>query len=72
VTDHAKIFVPSIFKYAGESTKDYERDFVNDTIGRCRMIQAETAFIWFLAGAFIVTLALSFMHKSTKHHGSMA
>ena len=35
------------------------------------MVQAETAFVWFLFGAFVVTLALSFMQKTTKHSGNM-
>ncbi|KAH8798948.1 marvel domain-containing protein [Hyaloscypha sp. PMI_1271] len=67
LTDHAKLFAADANKFAGKS----ENDVIQDTQNRCRMVQAETAFVWFLFGAFVVTLALSFMQKTTKHSGNM-
>jgi hypothetical protein len=67
--EHAKTFTPSSEKSYGYQLTDgnldkWERDMLNDIMGRCRMVQAETAFIWFLFGAFLATAALGFMSRS--------
>ncbi|TVY84898.1 hypothetical protein LSUE1_G000329 [Lachnellula suecica] len=66
---HAKTFEPSDVKNYGYTRDDkslgkWEKDFINDTSSRCRMIQAETAFIWFMFAGFLATTALSFMNRS--------
>jgi len=69
---HQGTFEPSSRKLYGDDTgKKWEEDFANDTIGRCREVQATTAFVWFLASVFMVTLALGFKQRTTKHGGNI-
>lgn len=69
---HQGTFEPSSQKlYGDDSGTKWEEDFANDTIGRCREVQATTAFVWFLASVFMVTLALGFKQRTTKHGGHM-
>jgi len=69
---HLGTFAPSLNKYDNDNNANQEAtDLTNDTISRCRMIQADTAFIWFLSGCFLVTVVLSFLNKSSKRGGSL-
>lgn len=74
VSKHVKLFGPSVDKYLQKdngNTGAYERDFKADCTYRCRLIQANTALIWFLFGTFLITLALSFTNKTTKRGGAL-
>ncbi|KAH6684167.1 marvel domain-containing protein [Halenospora varia] len=71
---HAKLFPPSIYKHVilGKDGFSYDQDkFIEDTRGRCRMFQADTAFLWFMFATFAVTLALTFFQKSGKRGGGI-
>jgi hypothetical protein len=66
---HDKTFMPSLGKSYGYQLSDktkgrWERDMMTDIRGRCRMVQAETAFLWFLFAAFAATSALGFLSRS--------
>ncbi len=67
------VFAPSVFKYAKDANDQSKlvQEFDADYTNRCRMIQAEAAFIWFMFGCFLVTLALSFTNKTTKRGGAI-
>ncbi|KAF8862051.1 hypothetical protein BDZ45DRAFT_687065 [Acephala macrosclerotiorum] len=74
IAKHVTLFGPSVYKYLEKDTGNtgaYERDFDADCTYRCRLIQANTALIWFLFGTFLVTLALSFTNKTTKRGGAL-
>jgi hypothetical protein len=42
-----------------------------DYSNRCRMAQADTAFIWILFILFLVTVGLTFMSRSSKRGGAL-
>ncbi|KAE9374782.1 hypothetical protein N431DRAFT_455509 [Stipitochalara longipes BDJ] len=54
--------------------KDYHGDTsaaLNDVFSRCRMAQADTAFLWILFILFLVTVGLTFMSRSSKRGGAL-
>lgn len=65
---HLNLFRYSIYKYSSESS---ESAAANDLMGRCRMVQADTAFLWFMFGMVAVTVALGIFGKSGKRGGAM-
>jgi hypothetical protein len=74
IQENAKTFAPSTFKTYGydvdlsldkpKNDQRYNVDWTNDIESRCRMVQAETAFIWFMVAGFLATAVLSFMSRS--------
>lgn len=74
LSEHINIFAPNPDKYLDDyvnNQKKFVREYTDDTISRCRMVQANTALIWFMFGCFVVTLVLSFTNKTTKRGGAM-
>lgn len=65
---HYDLFRVSKYKYTNQ---DSQRTADDDFIGRCRSIQADTAFIWFMFGMVAVTVALGIFSKSGKRGGAM-
>ena len=51
-----------------DTTKEekHVRRALADTESRCRIAQADTAFIWFAFAAFLVTIGLAFVHRGGK------
>lgn len=70
LSDHAKTISPSHQKSYSGNEGQAEHNALNDVEGRCREVQATTAFLWFLFACFAVTVGLSFMSKG-KGRGSM-
>ncbi|KAH8683307.1 marvel domain-containing protein [Tricladium varicosporioides] len=76
IVKHAKLFLPFIYKHIviDSKTQRYSADeakTLEDTQGRCRMFQADTAFLWFMFATFAVTLTLTFFQKSGKRGGGI-
>ncbi|PMD43660.1 hypothetical protein L207DRAFT_564297 [Hyaloscypha variabilis F] len=54
--------------------KNYNDDVnaaTNDIISRCRMAQADTAFLWILFIFYLLTVGLTFMSRSSKRGGAL-
>jgi len=53
--------------------KSYNDDqaVLADATARCRMVQADTAFIWILFICFLGTVALAFFSKSSRRGGAI-
>jgi hypothetical protein len=63
LSDNAKTVAPSQYKAYPGNEQQIAKAFINDVEGRCREIQATTAFLWFLFACFAVTVGLSFMSR---------
>ncbi|CAG8974971.1 hypothetical protein HYALB_00012094 [Hymenoscyphus albidus] len=65
---HVNLFRPSQLKFTNDSSR---KDIFNELTSRCRMVQADTAFIWLMFGMVVVTAALSIFGKSGKRGGAI-
>jgi hypothetical protein len=69
---HLDPFQPSKNKnYGYGSDDDRTKAAYEDIAGRCRIFQAETAFIWFMFALFCVSIGLTFIHKTSKRSGGI-
>lgn len=48
-----------------------EQAAVNDATARCRMVQAETAFLWILVVCYVGTIVLAFFGRSGNKDGAL-
>ncbi|KAG9235510.1 marvel domain-containing protein [Amylocarpus encephaloides] len=68
---HLNMFRSSKYKdYDGNAEQRFQKS-LDDIGSRCRIFQAETAFLWFMSVCFVVTLALTFLSRSGKRGGAM-
>ena len=68
--DHQKTIDPSLEKFYSNNQKKAVQMALDDLEGRCRELQASTAFLWFLFACFAVTVGLSFVSRG-KGRGSI-
>ncbi|TVY44469.1 hypothetical protein LOCC1_G003404 [Lachnellula occidentalis] len=73
--DHSTLFSPDTNKNFGvnpnKDLKKYEKAALADLTYRCQLLQADTAFVWFLFACFLGTTALSFTMRSKGSKGTM-
>ena len=67
VTAH-NVYFPSEDKHYGnyDDVDEYEQAVIKDVVNRCRMVQADTAFIFFLFGLFLLTSVLVFFQRTNR------
>ncbi|TVY21246.1 hypothetical protein LARI1_G000301 [Lachnellula arida] len=75
LADHSNLFSPDKNKNFGinpnKDPEKYAKAVLADGTYRCQLLQADTAFVWFLFACFLATTALSFTMRSKGGRGTM-
>jgi hypothetical protein len=69
--DHQNTFLPSDQKIENEEYFQGDAAALNDLEKRCRMVQADTAFLWFAFAASAAAVVLSNISRKSGLGGSI-